>query len=251
MARATMCSGARFSVAAAARRCAAGRLLRTDMLSSGQDRRRAAGLDRGAHDPPPLSDLPNPREAIPRIQLLRSCMQIGATLRRPPLGLLRIGLDDAAAGPPDLVECRCDRSGGDALAAVLRVGEDAADPPVGRIVGPSVVGAPVFDIGEFRRRAELAPADAAVTVVDEHLVDRSPRHMLALQLPVSFAPVSDTLRVESDAPASTPDAVVSLDERSEVVPGLRREHPSRQRHTYSVPGRSDIARFCNRVSTPL
>ncbi len=128
-----------------------------------RERWRAAGSDLGANDPPPLRDLPYPREAVLRIQLLRSCVQIGATLRRPLLGLLRIGFDDAATGPLDLVECRRDRSGGDALAAVFRVGEDAADPPVRRIVGPPVVGAPVVDIGEFRRRAELAPADAVVT----------------------------------------------------------------------------------------
>src|SRR5215469_709902 len=243
MARATMCSGARFSVAAAARRCAAGRLLRTDMLSSGQDRRRAAGLDRGAHDPPPLSDLPNPREAVSRIQLLRSCMQIGATLRRPLLGLLWIGLDDTAASPLDLVECRRDRGGGDAPAAVLRVGEDAADPPVRQLSQALFVGLGVFDGSHFGRWSELAPADAALTVVDEHLVDRSAHHMPTLQLPVCFAPVADALRVESNAPATTPDAVVSLDERSEVVPGLRREHPSRQRHTHSVAESSDMARF--------
>jgi hypothetical protein len=35
-------------------------------------------------------------------------VQIGATLRRPLPGLLRIGLDDD--GPLDLVECRRDRS---------------------------------------------------------------------------------------------------------------------------------------------
>jgi hypothetical protein len=49
--------------------------------------------------------------------------------------------------------------------------------------------------------------------------------------------------VESNAPATTPDAVVSLDEHSEVVPGLRREHSSRQRHPHSVPERSDIVRI--------
>src|ERR1700722_9361204 len=52
----------------------------------------------GAHDPPPLRDLPYPRVAVVRLRLLRSCVQIGATLRRPLLGLLRIGLDD---GPFD------------------------------------------------------------------------------------------------------------------------------------------------------
>jgi hypothetical protein len=72
-------------------------------------------------------------------------VQIGATLRRPLLGLLRIGLDDAAAGPLDLLERCRDRSGGDALAAVLRVGEDAADPRVRRIVG-------------YANRARLSPA---------------------------------------------------------------------------------------------
>ena len=65
------------------------------------------------------------------------------------------------------VPCRRDRSGGSALATVLGVGEDAADPPVRRIAGPSLVGTPVLDSGKFRRRAELAPADAVVTVVDE------------------------------------------------------------------------------------
>jgi len=123
-------------------------------------------------------------------------MQIGAALQRPLLGLLRIGLDDAAAGPHDLAECRGDRGGGDALAAVLRAGEDAADPPVRRIGGPSVVGSPVLDVGEFQRRAELALADAAITGVDEHLVDRSARHVPALRLPVSFpgVPGTDALR---------------------------------------------------------
>src|ERR1700749_305303 len=77
-----------------------------------RERRGAAGSDPGAHDPPPLRDLPYPREAVSGIQLLRSCVQIGATLRRPLPGLLRIGLDDAAAGPLDLVECRPDRHGG-------------------------------------------------------------------------------------------------------------------------------------------
>jgi integrase len=60
--------------------------------------------------PPPLRDLLHPREAVLRIQLLRSCVQIGATLRRPLLGLLRIGLDNAAPGPLDLVERRRDRT---------------------------------------------------------------------------------------------------------------------------------------------
>ena len=84
-----------------------------------------------------------------------------------------------------------------------------------RIVGPSVVGALVLDVGEFRRRAELAPADAVVTVVDEHLVDRSARHVPTLRLPVSFpgVPGTDALRVETHAPATTPHAVVGLDER--------------------------------------
>jgi hypothetical protein len=58
--------------------------------------------------------------------------------------------------------------------------------------------------------------------------------MLTLQIPVSFAPVADALRVEANAPATTPDAVVGFDEHSEVIPGLRREHPSRQGHAHSV-----------------
>src|SRR5580698_4485864 len=115
-------------------------------------------------------------------------MQIGATLRRPLLGLLRIGLYDAAAGPLDLVECRRDRSGSDAPAAVLRVGEDAADPPVRQLGQVLFVGLAVVDGSHLGGRPELAPADAALTVVDEHLADRCARHMPALQLPVPFAP---------------------------------------------------------------
>src|SRR4051794_24381909 len=158
----------------------------------------ARGPARGPKAPPPLRDLPYPREAVPRVQLLRSGVQVGAALRRPLLGLLRIGLDDATAGPPDLLQRRRDRRGRHPLAAVLRIGEDAADPPVRWIVGSLVVGAPVLDVGQFRRRAELAPADAAVTVVDEHLVDRSAHHVPALRVPVSFpgVPGTDTLRVE-------------------------------------------------------
>src|SRR5262249_25861817 len=60
------------------------------------------GSDNGAHDPAPLRDLPNPREAISCIQLLRACMQVGATLRRPLLRLLRIRFYNTAAGPFDL-----------------------------------------------------------------------------------------------------------------------------------------------------
>jgi hypothetical protein len=34
----------------------------------------SGGSDRGAHDPSPLRDLPYPREAVSRVQLLRSCL---------------------------------------------------------------------------------------------------------------------------------------------------------------------------------
>jgi hypothetical protein len=61
-----------------------------------RERRRAAGSDLGAHDPPPLRDLPYRREAVVRIQVLRSCVQIGATSRRPAL---RGSLNAFAAKP--------------------------------------------------------------------------------------------------------------------------------------------------------
>jgi len=84
---------------------------------------------------------------VSRIQLHRSGVPVGAALGRPLPGLLRVGLDDAAS-PPDLFKCRRDRRDGDALAAVRRIGEGAADPPVRQIVGSLVVGAPVLDVGE-------------------------------------------------------------------------------------------------------
>jgi hypothetical protein len=85
----------------------------------------------------------------------------------------------------------------------------------------------------------------------KHLVDRSARHVLTLRLPVSFPGVAgtDALRVESHAPAATPHAVVGFNERGEVVPSLRRKHPSRECHTGSVTERSDIARLTARAAT--
>src|SRR5262249_4227436 len=74
--------------------------------ASASVRRRRRGIGFGAHDPALLRDLPYPREAVSRVQLPRPCVQIGATLQRSMLGPLRIGLDDDAACPPDLVERR-------------------------------------------------------------------------------------------------------------------------------------------------
>ena len=93
-----------------------------------------------------------------RVQLLRAGVQVGATLRRPLLGLFRVGLDDASAGPPDLVEGRRHRGAATPLPRSC-AGEDAADPPVRRIVGSSLVGAAFLMLGSSGGRAELAPAD--------------------------------------------------------------------------------------------
>jgi hypothetical protein len=114
---------------------------------------------------------------------------------------------------------------------------------------------------EMRACSAAAPSPAATRIAPsslrsslvacEHLVDRSVRHVPTLRLPVSFPGMAgtDALRVESHAPAATPDAVVGFDERGEVVPGLRRQHPGRQRHTGSVTDRSDRARLTAKAVT--
>ena len=66
---------------------------------------------------------------------------------------------------------------GDPLAAVSAAGEDAADPPVGQLGQLGRVGLGVLDRRHLGRRPVLAPADAGVTVVDEHLVHRARPHV--------------------------------------------------------------------------
>src|SRR6187455_79364 len=103
-------------------------------------------------------------------------MEICAALRRSVLRLFWVRLDDAPAGAFDLVQRRANRGSRDPLAAIFRIREDAADPPVRWFLRLGVVGAAALDVGEFRRGAELTPADTPVIVVDQYLSHRTLLH---------------------------------------------------------------------------
>ena len=149
-------------------------------------------------------------------------MEVGATLRWATLDLLGIRLDQSPTGLLDRGERAAHCRPCDALATVALAGEDAADPPVRQLGQPRLVGLAVLDVGQLGGRTELAPPDALVAVVDEHLVHRPPDHVGLLGVPVPGGAVAhtDPLRMEPQAPASAPDTVVRLDQGGEVGPGV-------------------------------
>src|SRR5262249_55942530 len=118
------------------------------------------------------------------------------------------------------------------------VREDATDPPVRRVLRLLLVRPSILDVGDLRRCSELAPADTTIAVVHENLMDRPTPDVPALGVPVPLdgVPLAHTLRVNSHAPPATPPPVVAPDQRGEAVPGLRVQHPRRQRHRPSLPG---------------
>ena len=87
----------------------------------------------------------------------------------------------------------------------------------------------VVDVRKLRRGPVLAPADAFISVVNENLVHRPVADVSLLCQTISRSRVAlaDALGVETHAPAATPDAVVSLHQTGEVVPGIRTEQPRR------------------------
>src|SRR3954453_17246048 len=124
---------------------------------------------------------------MPLIQFFGSGMEKCAPLRGSIRRLFRIRLDDAAARVSDLVQGPLHGGRSDPPAAVLRVREDAADPPVGQNLRFRVVGPPALDVGKFRRGAELTPADTSTVVVDQYLAHRSLLHELLLGVVVALA----------------------------------------------------------------
>jgi len=135
-------------------------------------------------------------------------------------GVLRVALDGPAAETGDLVERTREGGGRDALPPVVAVDEEAGDPPIREGVEIGEVGAAVFDARELVGRAELAPADARVAVIDERRVRSALAHAAFLLGPVLGRRLvaADSLLVEAHAPAAAPDAVVRLDEAREVRP---------------------------------
>src|SRR5580658_10127745 len=156
-------------------------------------------------------------------------MQVGATLRGTAVDLLRIGLDQAAASIRYRGQRRRNSGPCHASPTVPGTGKQAANPPVRQLDEPLLIDLPVLDGSHLGRWPELTPAHAPVVAIDEHLVDGAVRHMSALGLAVARhrAVLRDALGMKADAPATTPDTVVRLDQRSEVSPGIGREQPSR------------------------
>src|SRR5690348_589447 len=178
--------------------------------------------DSHAHDPAPLGDAAVTDEPELLEQALRSGMQVGAALWATPVQLLRVGLDHAAACLPDRAQCRRESRPRHTLATVPAAGEDAADPPVGQVHQLLLIRRGVLDRGNFGRRPELTPAHTFIPVIHQHLVHGAVSHVRTLGLAVTSrrAVLADPLAVEPNAPATTPDAVVRLNQRREVSPGI-------------------------------
>src|SRR4051794_5927855 len=107
-------------------------------------------------------------------QVLQAGVEVGAALRWTPLDLLGVCLDESTACFLDRVQSARDGGSGDSFPAVVLAGEDAADPPVGKLGALLLVGLHVLDVRQLRGRSELAPPDAQVAVVDEDLVNGLP-----------------------------------------------------------------------------
>jgi hypothetical protein len=82
-------------------------------------------------------------------------------------GVLGVSLDPAPAEPGDQIQCTGEAGRGRTLAAVPLADVAARDPPIREFGDPLLVGRAVLDPGQLLGVAELAPADARVSVEDE------------------------------------------------------------------------------------
>src|SRR5215510_332091 len=100
---------------------------------------------------------------------------------------------------------------------MLLVHPEAGDPPVRtrrRVLG---VLSPMLDVGQLLRAAVLAPSlRGALLIQDQRGVCPAGPDSILLDFPV-VEPLL-TLRVVTDAPASSEDPVVALDELGECIP---------------------------------
>src|SRR3954447_15488629 len=184
------------------------------------------GLDRRAHDCVVLTLGSYVAEA----GLLEQAAGDAVEERRRDLlaaGVLRIGLDHAAAGRGDQVKGTLKREGRDAAAAVSLVDEEARHSVVREDVELRLVLLAVLDVLQLLRGSELAPRDGDVSVEDQRGVGAASADQSLLERTVGvvrelFLGVEG---VEPRAPAATPHAVVSLGEIGERVPRLGSERP--------------------------
>src|SRR4029079_13935376 len=83
---------------------------------------RRSGADPAAYHPAPLRDAPVALEPELLEQVLGPGVEVGAPLRRPPLDLLGVGLDQPAPGRLDGAEHRGHRGPGHPSTAVAAAG---------------------------------------------------------------------------------------------------------------------------------
>ena len=179
------------------------------------------GVDHAAHDPRVLADLPSHREPVLLEQLGGRAEQEPA-LSLPSGGYLGDRLDETAAGGGDLGERALQPGPRDSAAAMALVDEDAGDPPartrrrILRVL--TVVLEP-----EFLRTAVLAPALREVVLVEDQCGMRASRPDQLLLQSAGIADAALVLGVMGDAPASSVDPVVALDQLRKGVPRGRVE----------------------------
>jgi RimJ/RimL family protein N-acetyltransferase len=189
------------------------------------------GGDAKTHDPAPLGDAAVADESELFEQVLWPGVQVGATLRVTVFDLLGVGLDQASASISYRGQRRGNSGPGHAFAAGTGTGEQAADPPVRQLAQALFIGLGVVDLRHLGRRPVLTPAQAATVTIDEHLADSAVPHVSQFGLAVARpgAVLGDALGMKTDAPAATPDTVVRLNQRGEVIPGIGREQTRRVR----------------------
>ena len=139
----------------------------------------------------------------------------------PALDGLGVALHRASAEAGDLLQCSFQGTRGHPSPAVCLVDEEAGDPPIRSLAGLLEVGALVLDARKLVGGSELTPADAVRVLVDERGVGAALANsaLLGGSVPFRRPRAIGALRVEGDAPAAAPDAVVLLDEPGEVRPG--------------------------------
>src|SRR5262245_14302147 len=146
---------------------------------------------------------------------------------RGPLAarVLRIRLDHPAAGLCDQVQGSPKRHGGDALAPVVPVDEEAGEAVIGRLIEARGVLLQVVDVGKLSRRTVLAPADRDRTVEDHGRVSVACANQTLLDgaVPLRAFPLLGARGMEPRAPATAPHAIVFVRQPDEGVPGRRTE----------------------------
>src|SRR5579859_7463410 len=175
-----------------------------------------------AHNPGMFPNLTHPLETA-IFQHLNSTAEQKPTLCLASRSHFRYRFHKSAALFRNLSERTIQRHAGYPLPAMAFVYKNARNPPVRQWRRVLIVLAPMLKVREFVDIAPLAPPLCkAIFIYHKRMVGTSGPDSFLLNRPVAHT-LKAAFRMETDAPAAAVDAVVTLNQLSELVPGADRK----------------------------